>query len=117
MEAKELRIGNLVYQFGIPPAVEVIRLTKDKILIDASPIPITEEWLIKFGFYEYDRMGENIFFSIKPHNDMNWNLHFNRNILSVSFKDLIWDKSFEIKHVHQLQNLYFALTGEELTIK
>jgi hypothetical protein len=22
-----------------------------------------------------------------------------------------------IKHVHQLQNLYFALTGEELTIK
>lgn len=23
----------------------------------------------------------------------------------------------EIKHVHQLQNLYFALTGEELTLK
>jgi hypothetical protein len=22
-----------------------------------------------------------------------------------------------IKHVHQLQNLYFALTGEELTLK
>ena len=24
---------------------------------------------------------------------------------------------FIIKYVHQLQNLYFALTGEELTIK
>jgi len=23
----------------------------------------------------------------------------------------------ELKHVHQLQNIYFSLTGEELTIK
>jgi hypothetical protein len=27
-----------------------------------------------------------------------------------------FEKSIELKYVHQLQNLYFALTGEELTI-
>ena len=34
---------------------------------------------------------------------------------SESFE--IEDKNINIKYVHQLQNLYFALTGEELTIK
>jgi hypothetical protein len=138
MKANELRIGNYVIWKDEESNDAILTVTgivlndciwvewewengeKDYTECDfdsLKPIPITEDWLIKLGFYEYDRMGENIFFSMKQYNDMNWNLHFNRNILTVSFKDLVWNKSFEIKYLNQLQNLYFALTGEELTIK
>jgi hypothetical protein len=138
MKANELRIGNYVTWKDEESNDAILTVTgivlndcvwvewewedgeKDYTECDfdgLKPILITEDWLIKLGFYEYDRMGENIFFSMKQYNDMNWNLHFNRNILTVSFKDLVWNKSFEIKYIHQFQNLYFAITGEELTIK
>lgn len=73
---------------------------------DMKPIPLTEEWLVKFGFEN----GEL--------------LVFEGYVLFKKFPDII---TLEIdgnrmplhgfKYVHQLQNLYFALTGEELTIK
>jgi len=50
--------------------------------------------------------------------------YYNNSLYSMQFvyddkhnnipNEQIW---VNIKHVHQLQNLYFALTGEELTIK
>lgn len=82
-----------------------------------SPIPLTEEWLIKFGFeknnkdyllnnvlifdYTYLGTGDNhhIGFMFK------WGNYINEG------KDIV------IQYVHQLQNLYFALTGEELELK
>jgi hypothetical protein len=138
MKANELRIGNYVTWRDEESKDSILTVTgivlndcvwvewewedgeKDYTECDfdgLKPILITEDWLIKLGFYEYDRMGENIFFSMKQYNDMNWNLHFNRNILTVSFKDLVWNKSFEINYVHQLQNLFYCLCGYELTIK
>lgn len=69
MRAQELRIGNLVECFGIR---EVIAIKKNKIKVQhesnkghfiiewvpidslsLKPIPLTEEWLLKFGF-EYE---------------------------------------------------------------
>jgi hypothetical protein len=138
MKANELRIGNYVTWKDEESNDSILTVTgivlNDCIWVEwewedgekdytdcdfdgLKPIPITEDWLIKLGFYEYDRMGENIFFSMKQYNDMNWNLHFNRNILTVSFKDLVWNKSFEIKYLHQLQNIFYCLCGYELTIK
>jgi hypothetical protein len=70
------------------------------------PIPLTEEWLIKFGFYNSETF-KNSF--IKKGVDI--------YIQDTAFwYDLVND-SIEIKSVHQLQNLYFALTNEELTMK
>jgi hypothetical protein len=74
-----------------------------------DPIPLTEEWLIKFGF---EKDAENT----------SW---YNRGIISVSKNGNIafhlegkWlNSKVRVDSVHQLQNLYFALTGEELTIK
>lgn len=75
---------------------------KDEFL---EPIPLTEEWLLKFGFKIRD--GE-------------W--WIDNEIFGVTFDENheplhIWDGSFTdspCKYVHQLQNLYFALTGTEL---
>lgn len=67
-----------------------------------KPIPITEAWLKMLGFKHYVNHSYAI-------GDFHYNLLEKtiNNIVSESFKP-------EIKHVHQLQNLYTALTGKEL---
>lgn len=75
------------------------------------PIPLTEEWLLKFGFVvtETNEGIECFYFGkrysvFQPANTNVW-------LLVDGEKGLC-----EIKHVHQLQNLYFSLTGCELEI-
>lgn len=109
MKANEFRIGNLIYlELGVPSLdihtivpydLMVIERTGDK----AIPIPLTEEWLKKFGFYMiyYDKEKE-----------INYKL--NDFTLEQTDGGFIYQKVI-IKYIHQLQNLYFALTGEELT--
>ena len=105
MDAKELRIGNYIL-FGV--INEPIKITggideKNTTIQMAKPIPLTEEWLLKFGFSKYGRLNTNDNFKLIYDYD-----------LSTFYLD---DIGLELKHVHQLQNLYFALTGKELTIK
>ena len=68
-------------------------------------IPLTEEWLLKFGF-----VLENGWF--KKNRLLLFNI--NNNYFTTLSKEIV---SVNITTVHQLQNLYFALTGEELTMK
>ena len=70
------------------------------------PIPLTEEWLLKFGFYNSE-VFKNSF--IKNGVDI--------YIQDTAFWYDLANDSIEIKTIHQLQNLYFALTNEELTMK
>ena len=74
-----------------------------------KPIPITEELLLRFGFFKYN----NAYVLEKP----------NENIMNFKFSiwsDFTYNSSefpVELKYVHQLQNLYFALTGTHLKLK
>lgn len=73
-------------------------------LEDVKPIPLTEEWLERLGFENYSmNLDEDGF----THVDVS----FLSGGVEVYINDMIYP---HIKHVHQLQNLYFALTGEEL---
>jgi hypothetical protein len=109
MKQNELRIGNYVYfedellkfDFEMGWNFDYIK-----------PIPLTEEWLLKFGF-EYVESYNN--YKIKTGDY--WN--------SLKFYEGEWCYNNDdsdagcyflttIKYVHQLQNLYFALTNEEL---
>lgn len=116
MEASELRIGNLVDYAGDTVEVEGMKYRDEKgyqrVYLKTggakkdflSPILITEEWLIKFGL-EKD---EGDVFHTK------WFKCFinpNGILCLVGYEN----NHQNIKYVHQLQNLYFALTGEELT--
>ena len=135
MNANELRIGNYVFTkdkhlilftsfFGLCNA----EVSPDKF----EPIPLTEEWLVEFGFKKERRK------KVSPKHGS----FFSRNIWDykysfayAKFRD-DWgfynsytdapdpkdNNKFDFiscgtKYVHQLQNLYFALTGEELTLK
>ena len=68
-----------------------------------QPIPLTEEWLLKFGFQDRFLLCDNhkIDYEITERSEIIFWL--NENGINLEF-------------VHQLQNLYFALTGEELKI-
>ena len=116
MKATELRIGNYVkcYVKGITDRFDTVQLNiyhltdickqiKD---YKYEPIPLTEEWLLKFGFDSNGWKGEFIKYA-------------EGYIYLFGEESCIFAQAYkiEIKHVHQLQNLYFAFTGEELKIK
>ena len=75
-----------------------------------EPIPLTEEWLVKLGFELFQ--DENDAFP-SYHHKYSFVLDEKFQPSDVGFPIA----HIEFKYVHQLQNLYFALTGEELTIK
>ena len=121
MTANELRIGNLILVDG--EITEITGIKKSTVSFSdgfqmfiaggIEPIPLTEEWLLKFGFDK-----------VLPRNDKMYYRLNDYFVIEDSRFFLLGDDAFEIlklrqeiKYVHQLQNLYFALTGEELTIK
>lgn len=71
---------------------------------DIEPIQLTEEILLKCGF----RLLEN---KTYVHKRIAFFVILNENGFDLNF----WQGS-SFKHLHQLQNLYFALTNEELQI-
>jgi len=119
MEANELRIGNYVevenykiiqleniHPKGTEKEGEVYLISMLK------PIPLTEEWLLRFGF---SPMSESEY-TLNTYELYGFQL-WNKN---GDFSEIVFfarDKSIVIRTVHQLQNLYFVLCGEELTIK
>ena len=110
MNAKELRIGN--YGKEITHSTNrVVGVKKhhfediERGEIDLFPIPLTEEWLVKFGFEKLEGWDDMFYFQIG---------YF--QIYEYNVSGYEYD-GFDIKHVHQLQNLYFALTNEELKLK
>lgn len=120
MEAQELRLGNLFIDDISKKLIKVLELKKDEITFtgkftdewQAKPILLTEEWLLSFGF----KLNENEVYQIES------TLYPLSITINVVFQWCAWlniDMKYyviseDIKYVHQLQNLYFALTNKEL---
>lgn len=126
IQASELRIGNFV------KGGEVVWLHQIAIVLGLEsgvnyqlhyttlePIPLTEEWLSNLGFVIHEEDSKRYF---NPHT-MFFELR-NVTALENGFKIIAGypEKTYfkgisiEIKYVHQLQNLYFALTQTELKL-
>lgn len=124
INARELRIGNLVYSktsIGYDPAgvIKVRQIKEDGInpwqdmgasgigkCEDIEPISLTPDWLERFGFKEestyFERQESPAFVFIKDRDGLPY--------IGIVVRTYA-------KYVHQLQNIVFVLTGEELTIK
>lgn len=122
VDAKELRIGNWIYCFnpnekGYPHnlttqvTLQHFKLMRDEgNFNDYSPIPLTTEILEKCGFkLEY---GGQLPDYIQREGFM---MYWYEEKLSANFGH-VKQMDREIQYLHQLQNLYFALTGKELEI-
>lgn len=136
MRATELRIGNFTYnkklenifKDGVKTITgrDIYNLISCELGVTVEdkyqhfkPIPLTEEWLIKLGFDSPQLAPVG---TATPRNPV-----YTCDIINFEIKKMIGvgAKGFmiiirgafslpHIKYVHQLQNLYFALTNEEL---
>lgn len=120
MKATDLRIGNIVYYISENDNNEIEKFinkvdgqdlslmeSDDKYLNLHLPIPITDEWLLKSGFKPTYTWMPNI-----------WS-HCNGLIGYDSFDNCVRvDQTWlgKMPFLHQLQNLYFVITGKELEI-
>jgi len=130
MQAKDLRIDNWFY--AVHPVDGLFEMqvrgiaqdgtietdaygntygTCDCDINSVKPIPLTEEWLLRFGFEltETNYDGGHHY----------WIWDFSGILLTTPYEDdsVVELGDAKFKYVHQLQNLYFALTGKELEIK
>ena len=127
MTTRELMIGNYVmainnyedifyvnciYGYRDLNITSGIYKNYDTTIRDVKPIPLTEEWLIKFGF---DLINNEYHQSRNHELKLYWTV--NKNKMIPEFNEKRFVTGYDFKYVHQLQNLYFILTGEELTIK
>lgn len=123
MKAEELRIGNVVLTTKDNHLIRFIsffglcnvEVTPDKF----KPMPLTEEWLLKFGFKKDDNgylWKDEIthYLELMPVNE-DW---YPVWATVPEFQSETEQRSTmnSINSVHQLQNLYYALTGTDLTI-
>ena len=144
MKASDLRVGNLIY-WNIPEKENIIHvvagirnktpqttpISLGESIDDYKPIQLTEEWLVRFGFNKEEiqiSKGHGFFYSM---NYMDYKYSFSfaefRGDWGFyhSYTDATDDKdnnrfdfiSCGIKYVHQLQNLFYALTNTELQLK
>ena len=121
MKAEELRIGNLVYNHHNEiTSVDINTFNKFKYPTmggnpaNISPIPLTEEILFKCGFEKLTTKSETGYkaSSYSYRNGYSFIVCFDDGVLSVDF----WQGN-EKRYLHQLQNLFHALTNEELQIE
>lgn len=127
MNVKDYRIGNLV-EYDTDDLswqtheVSLFDLIVLELLPDVEhyrPIPITEEWLQKLGFsIENDYGG-------KDNDCKTATIGFGERQFDIYIERkqnhfLYWlenGHSIELKYVHQLQNLYHSLFGDELSLQ
>lgn len=117
MKANELRIGNWIHSSSLNKDRQVWSFYDlHYFLENMKPIELTEEWLIKLGFKDKQEEVENCNinytysknpqFWIQKHTEVDEHIFYGLNNSIEVF----------IKSVHQLQNLFYCLTGKELTI-
>lgn len=85
------------------------------------PVPITRDFLInKCGFIDPANNGWGCRLPVNSVDELCWYLQdeLNNDIgIRYQTQGSGFSRNFNVKYVHQLQNLYFTLTGKELEIK
>ena len=132
IEARELRIGNLVtdeFYDSFKTIIEVDSISDRGINLFIEDdgnypecaqtwieperrfdtifgIPLTEEWFLKFGFKQNS-------FSLNFENDTRISIYKEKNCFIAQIDNTVIK---EIKYVHEWQNIFYDFTNEELTL-
>lgn len=121
MRAEEIRIGNWVYD----DMNDMVKIDHpdigEQLYIFYNPIPLTEEILLKCGFeYRFHQYTyKELSIKLSEEHFLVFNMK-NGNIYTTNNEE--WELHsgvylYDINYLHQLQNLIYALTNQELNIK
>jgi hypothetical protein len=136
IEVKELRIGNLyLTNENSQVVVKGINTEKESVISylpgssqlyhpilfgDLLPIMVTEDKVLELGFKFFEEVGKKRFFQID--NQSTYGILFDDLKLCFyyyhdreGYTILLCEDPF-FKYVHHIQNLYFALTGQEVPL-
>lgn len=121
MKINELRIGNYIQDkdgnIDEVRALAAVRGSSEKINDIPyegyfQPIPLTEEWLIKFGLVKNpDTSYDIVRYDIDEYQTVKL---YSCGGASVAQEGM---DAAEANYVHQLQNYHFLVIGKELTVK
>ncbi len=132
LKSKDFRIGNLAHVRWSTNDEVISEITKTDVKLlsggfaaycDLYPILLTEDILLNFGFLrntypnlhfaKYLDNGDKVLISENKSYGSEKHLSFFFGCGGMNYSSI----DLQIEYVHQLQNLYFALTGEELELK
>jgi hypothetical protein len=122
LDSHEIRLGNTykiemgdgTYKSDLINLEDLSNLLDDDLDDFYQAMELDEVWLIKLGF-EYDEHYNNYVIKAKGYynsvgyNDEDGDWYYNNDRSNAGCYYIT-----SIQYVHQLENLYFALTGEEL---
>lgn len=124
---KELRCGNYILFAEEGVLFQVDGIDKDGLTVvnetectwieldTFEPVPLTEGWLLRFGF-------------TVPFSSESWLMNCEGFVIdkttkyqiitsSIGYDNVEKEVGEPLEFVHQLQNRFFSMTGEELTLK
>ena len=114
LQIQDLRLGVLLYDSLRDKTIEVeikhfqqLAVSEHSFKLRYLPIPLSEEWLLKFGFKRFP-----------------WGLSIDKLLFKDNLNHPCEELTLEVgngfkatvKTVHELQNLYKSLTGKELKL-
>lgn len=115
IDTKELRIGNTIYLNGkktIVGADEIAFMEKCLLFginCEANPVKVTEETLKILGFsFDFENTGSRVY----ARDGIKLQIHPSEGVYLYAGGNRIGKSFF---YLHQLQNLWFCLTGKEIT--
>ena len=125
IDARELRIGNYVMWTGFEnDIIKIDSITEKGTWIstengthgvewkDLQPIPLTEEILMKCGFEHNYKSDYTITLSHTTDDRFNFKIY-----KEGGFSLWYLGVPIPVGNLHQLQNLFYALSGEELEVQ
>lgn len=120
IQVNELRIGNWLerlhgdyFQVGYSTFQEFY-IYPEYFL--PKPIPLTEDWLIKLGFKQWVNFGRKTYnYDLMPLCNFSYCFVTKKVMILENGNSMSHWIERKIEYVHELQNLYFALRGKELT--
>lgn len=131
IKANELRVGNIVNIIAIDQNIVIKSISEvdnlaglftwlekneeyEDSLTAIEPIPLSSDVLLRCGFIDPAGNSFGCRLEVNTVDELCW--YRQDNSLRYQTKLDGFTRDFNIKNLHQLQNLYFALTGKELEI-
>lgn len=136
MIKNEIRVGNVVKYYAKEEPIIILDISTGKkkkwfdgyvrcrndskiAIVCLKGIPLSKEWFKKLGFIEYENEYDTTYeieikdgYKLESVKSLTFLLREVNNVTG----DQLFFLPHNIDYVHQLQNLYFSLSGKELTL-